>query len=131
MREAASVVQLLAKAGAIIDARARDASQSTPLLSAVEYYLDDKDRKETALVIRILVHLGANIDAVDAVGRTALAIAAEQNQPELIRLLIELGADPARKMVNGRTPLDYARDANAQDALRVLGATASRPLPAN
>ena len=131
MREAASVVQLLVRAGADVNARARDIGESTPLLSAVEHYLDAKDRKETALVIRILVHLGAEIDAADSGGRTALAVAAAHNQAELIRLLVELGADPARRMVNGRTPLDYAVDAHAQDAIQALASMPSRQPRAN
>lgn len=131
MREAASVVQILARLGADLNARAKDNGQNTPLLCAIEHYLEDKDRQETGLVIRILVHLGADINAADAKGDTSLAIAAAHNQPELIRLLIELGADPSRRMGNGRTPLDYAREANAQDAIQALAAASSKQMPAN
>jgi ankyrin repeat protein len=131
MREAASVVQLLARAGVDVNARAKDSGENTPLLTAVDHYMEDKDRQETALVIRILIHLGADINAADSRGDTALGIAAAHNQPELIRLLIELGADPARRMGNGRTPLDYALEANAQDAVHALAALSSKPLPAN
>jgi hypothetical protein len=131
MREAASVVQLLARQGADVNARAKDGGQYTPLLTAVDHYMEDKDRQETALVIRILIHLGADVNAADAKGDTALAVAAAHNQPELIRLLIELGADPSRRMGNGRTPLDYAREANAQDAIQALAAAPSKQTPAN
>ena len=131
MREAASVVQFLARLGADVNARAKDAGQTTPLLSAVDHYLEEKDRPETSTVIRILVHLGADINAADAKGDTALAIAAANNQAELIRLLIELGADPARRMGNGRTPLDYARDAHAHDAMQALASASSKQMPAN
>ena len=131
MREGASVVQMLARVGVDLNARARDSGENTPLLTAVEHYLEDKDRQETALVIRILIHLGADINAADMKGDTALAIAAAHNQPELIRLLIELGADPARRMGNGRTPLDYAREAKAHDAIQALAAAPSKQAPAN
>lgn len=131
MREAGSVVRLLGQAGANVNARADDLGNCTPLLIAVEHYLEDKDRNETALAMRILVHLGADVDAADSGGRTPLALAAANNQPELIRLLIELGADPKRRMVNGRTPLDYAREANAQDAIQALAASPSKQPPAN
>jgi ankyrin repeat protein len=131
MREGASVVQMLARTGVDLNARAKDSGQNTPLLTAIEHYLEDKDRQETALVIRILIHLGADINAADVKGDTALAIAAAHNQPELIRLLIELGADPARRMGNGRTPLDYAREANAHDAIQALAAAPSKQAPAN
>lgn len=131
MRQAASVVRLLGKAGADVNARAADLSGSTPLLSAVEHYIEDKDRNETALVIRILSHLGADLDLADAGGRTPLALAAANNQPELIKLLIELGADPEREMADGQTPLDFARAANAEDAIQALAAAPSKQPPAN
>jgi hypothetical protein len=131
MREAASVVQMLVRLGADVNARADDLNKSTPLLLAIDRYLEDKDRQETSLVIRILVHLGADIDAANAKGDTPLAIAAAHNQPELIRLLMELGADPSHRMVNGLTPLDYAREANAEEAMQALAAAASALPPAN
>lgn len=131
MRDAGSIVRLLGQAGADVDAPAENIGGCTPLLVAVEHYFEDKDQEETALAIRILIHLGANIEAEDNSGRTALALAAEGNQPKLIRLLIDLGADPNRPLVNGRTPLDYARDANAEDAIQALAAAPSKQPPAN
>jgi len=131
MREAGSIVRLLGKAGADVNARAKDIGECTPLLTAVEHYFEDKDREETAVAIRILIHLGADVDAADSSGRTALARAAEANQADLVRLLIELGADPKRRLVDGKTPLDYARDANAKEAIQALAAVASKQPPAN
>lgn len=127
MEEAASIVRLLGEAGANVDVRAKELANMTPLLSAVNYYVESPAREETALVIRILAHLGSDLEAVDSASRSALAIAAAQNQPKLIRLLIELGADPERATAEGKTPLDYARDANAEDAIQAL---ASIPTPA-
>jgi ankyrin repeat protein len=127
-RESASIVRVLGQAGADLNARAVEIGDCTPLHVAVEHYIEVEDHKEVALAMRILVHLGADIDATDAAGRSALAIAAKQNQPELIRLLIELGADPGRKLGDGRTPVDYARGANAVDALKALtGGAADMP----
>ncbi len=127
-REAASIVRVLGQAGADLDARAADLGDYTPLHAAVEHYIEVEDPKEVALAMRILVHLGADINATDAAGRSVLAIAAKQNQPELIGLLIELGADPGRRLGDGRTPVDYARGANAFDALKALSAgAADRP----
>lgn len=131
MREAGSIVRLLGQAGADVNAPAKDIGDCTPLLSAVEHYFEDKAREETALAIRILVHLGADINASDATGHNALSLAASRNQPELIRLLIELGADPERRLVNGRTPLDYAREAKAEDAIQALAAAPSKQPAAN
>ncbi len=131
MTEAASIVRLLGEAGAKIDERAEKMSGMTPLLYAVEHYLNDKNRAETALAIRILVHLGADPNAADSAGRTPLVIAAKNNLGDLIRLLIELGADPERTAADGKTPMQCARDAEAEDAIQALAAAPAKPLTAN
>jgi ankyrin repeat protein len=131
MREAASIIPLLVRAGGDINARASEFSSITPLFSAVENYLESPDRKGAATVLRVLVRLGADINASDDNGATVLAIAAAHNEPDLIRLLVELGADPARRLGNGRTPLDYAREANATDAIHLLDGVVPRSSPAN
>lgn len=131
MAEGASIVRLLGEAGADIDVRAEEIANMTPLLCAVEHYIEGQTREETALVIRILAHSGANIEAVDSAGRSALAIAAAHNQPKLIRLLIDLDADPQRATADGKTPLDFAREANAQDAIHVLASLPSTTPKAN
>lgn len=131
MRDGASIVHLLYAAGADVNSRALDGGQSTPLFCAIENYLETKDRKEAALVIRVLARLGAKLDAADSAGNTPLAIAATNNQPELIRLLLELGADATRPLSDGRTPLDHARDVNAMDAVQALAAGPSKAIPAN
>ncbi|MBX2805734.1 MAG: ankyrin repeat domain-containing protein [Hyphomicrobiales bacterium] len=131
MSEAATVVRLLGEAGADIDVPAAGIANMTPLLCAIEYYIEDHVRDETALVIRMLAHLGADLEAVDSAGRSALAIAAAFNQPALIQLLIDLGADPQRATADGRTPLDYAREAKAEQAIRILASNPSKSLKAN
>lgn len=131
VREGPDIVRLLVEAGAKVDALVEDTSGCTPLLLAVEFYIEEHDRPTIAEVIRALVTLGADIDAADSGGRNALAIAAAQNQVDLVRLLLELGADPKRRLGNGRTPLDFALDAKAQDAARALAAAHSRSPSAN
>jgi ankyrin repeat protein len=131
MEEAASIVRMLGEAGANIDVRAVELANMTPLLYAVEYYVESQIREETSLVIRILAHLGADLEAVDSAGRSALVIAAAHNQPRLIRLLIDLGADPRRATAEGKTPLDYAREANAQEAIQALASISSSSPKAN
>jgi ankyrin repeat protein len=131
MREGASITELLVRKGADVNARANDGAQATPLLCAVQNYLEAQDQQETALIIRVLVHLGADINIADARGNTALVLAATHNQPELIRLLLELGADVARPALGGRTPLDFAREANATEAIQALAGAPSKQSPAN
>jgi ankyrin repeat protein len=131
MREGATIIELLVRAGGDVNARANDAALSTPLMVAVENYLEDNDRQQASLIIRALAFLGADVNLGDARGNTALVIAAKHNQPELIRLLLELGADPARPVVDGRTPLDFARELNATDAIQALAAAPNRGSSAN
>jgi ankyrin repeat protein len=131
MAEAATIVRLLGEAGANIDVPAEGVANMTPLLSAVEHYIEDHARNETTTVIRILAHSGANLEALDSAGRSPLAVAAAHNRPELIRLLIELGADPQRETADGKTPLDYAREAKAEDAIQELASIPSKGTRAN
>lgn len=128
LREAASILPLLVRAGGDVNARSDDPEAITPLFCAVENYIESPKAEEAGLVVRVLVRLGADINATDSKGATVLAIAAAHNKPELIKLLVELGGDPARRMTNGRTPLDYAEQANATDAIQLLaGRTAPSP----
>ena len=131
MREASAVIRLLVSAGGGVNARAQDVGECTPLLMAIEHFMEEKDRREAAEAMRTLVALGADVDAVDTAGRTALAIAAASNDVELVRLLLQLGADPKRRLTNGRTPLDYAQAANAKDAAQVLANAPSKQPSAN
>jgi ankyrin repeat protein len=121
LREAASILPLLVRAGGDINARSDEPEAITPLFCAVENYFESADSKEAALVVRVIVRLGADLNATNSDGATVLALAASHNKPELIKLLMELGADPTKRLPDGRTPLDYAKQANALDAAELLG----------
>jgi ankyrin repeat protein len=95
MREATSIMPLLVRAGADVNARAEEPGQITPLFSAVENYIESPEKEAAEAVIRVLARLGADINAADSKGATPLALATAQNQTELVKILIELGANPA------------------------------------
>jgi ankyrin repeat protein len=95
MREAAAIVPLLVRAGADINARAEEPGNITPLFSAVENYIESPEKEAAEATIRILARLGADLNATDGKGATALSLAQASNQADLVKILLELGANPA------------------------------------
>ncbi len=62
-------------------------------------------------IARMLLDAGADVDARDADGETALSLATRHRYAhKLVELLLDRGADPHVRTRDGRTPLDRARD---------------------
>lgn len=111
-----ALVQLLVRHGA--NPLAKTAANCTPLLAAAGVgVIGDGDEtagteEEAIATIRYLLDLGADLNAVDDDGKTALHGAAFKSWTKLIDFLIEQGADPDvwnQKMKRGWTPLDIAK----------------------
>jgi uncharacterized protein len=89
-----------------------------------------KGRRETAFMRRaevndletvtLLLELGANIDAQDRGGATALMKASRGRYTRVVRFLIEKGADVNLSDFTGRSALAYAREARASRIIRML-----------
>lgn len=60
--------------------------------------------------IRVPIYAADDIDATDKYGRTALMLAAGNNNPDMVRLLLENGADADREDSHGLTALWMAVD---------------------
>lgn len=76
---------------------------------------------EVPLVIaQMLIDFGADVDARNADGRTALQILARRDNIDLMHLLLEAGADLHIESNSGETPLTQAITYNAHRALRLL-----------
>ena len=71
-------------------------------------------------VLRCMIANGADANAADKNGSTALHRAAMAGSPQLVRVLLDGGADPKAKDRQGRTPIDSARD-NLDDVRNKAG----------
>jgi hypothetical protein len=69
---------------------------------------DPSHRQDLLAVAKLLLERGANPNAQTPIGKTALMVAAEKNDPDMIELLLAKGADPVIKDGNGKTALDMA-----------------------
>jgi ankyrin repeat protein len=125
MREAAQIIPLLGRRGADPNAHAAGGKGATPLITVVEAFFEDLDKKRCAQLVRLLVQAGARIDEPDDRGDTPLALAAVNNVPELVKLLLELGADPSLRLRSGKTAADYARERGSHDMAALLDRAAS------
>jgi len=100
-RDRYAIVQQLIEAGADVNHKSLAYQKITPLIHAVGL---GKEK----LSVLLLDH-GANIDAVDAAGKTALMHAAEKGRVSIVELLISRGANPALKDGRGRGAAGYAK----------------------
>lgn len=79
--------------------------------------------------VRALLARGVVLeDTRDAVGKTALHLAAERGDLELVQLLVEAGADPNALDHKRKTPRALAFDRDADDVRRFLDPLT--PMPA-
>jgi ankyrin repeat protein len=71
---------------------------------------------------KTLLDAGANVNARDVRGMTALmlAVATDWQDPAMIRLLLDHGVDPSAKSATGETAADWARKTGRQPALQLL-----------
>jgi ankyrin repeat protein len=67
-----------------------------------------------------LVERGANVNAVNAHGISALMIAAARGNIPMIGLLLDAGADPTLKSKAGKTAIDIARENLNEDVVKSI-----------
>ena len=129
------IMRALAKAGA--DPRLGTADGTTPLMAASgvgwgggvdrrgrdtsgnEAVINDSDRAAEAA--KLALDLGANVNAANEAGDTALHGAAAKGYDSIIQALADKGAKLDIQNKRGRTPLSGAKKSSA-DLLRKLGA---------
>ena len=97
----------------LVDAGMGCARRPTDSASPDIALLQAARRGDTASLQRLL-RAGADVEAKDQGGSTALAVAANYGHPEAVKLLLQNGADPVAGGLNGETAfVDAARQANA------------------
>jgi len=75
-----------------------------------------EDTYKQGVVVRLLLEKGANIEARDNTGRTALHWAAERGREEVVQLLLDKGADIEAEDNARRTPWHWA-DQNGHEVV--------------
>jgi ankyrin repeat protein len=71
-------------------------------------------------IANALIERGANVNAANAAGVTALMIAAARGNIPMLGLLLEAGADPNAKAADGKTALDIANANLNEDAVKSI-----------
>lgn len=104
------VIDMLAKAGADLDARDKDGSTALMIGSRLKH----------AARVERLVELGADVSAVNNRGETALMYACASGDPESALALLNGGADPNRSTATGLTPLMLAVQFGEPICIRLL-----------
>jgi ankyrin repeat protein len=71
-------------------------------------------------VVKAFLRAGANANAQDSNGNTALMAAAEYNNVEAVRLLLEAHADRGLRNRDGQTALSIAASENHSQVIQIL-----------
>jgi len=107
-------VRLLLDSGA--DPNTPDNKGWTPLMNAT-----------TPEVAQALIKRGANVNATNCDGETALMIAAEFGSPDLVKTLLAAHPELGVRSKAGHTALDLAKSMGKRDVARLLASRAPTP----
>ena len=70
--------------------------------------------------MKLLLELGAEMEARDADNQTALHLSAENNRTEAVKLLLERGVEIEARDVDNQTPLELALSNPSNEAVICL-----------
>ncbi len=107
-------VRVLLEHGADAHARSHNALHSQPLHACMAM-------RGSAASARALLASGAEVNAAQSDGSTALHLAAASGKTNMIQLLLENGASPVARTADGRLAADLARERGHTEAAVMLG----------
>lgn len=107
------LVAFLLDRGALVNKNAGNTARETPLHLAVLF----RDEETAARVADRLIANGAELNAPQNGGQTALHHAVARGSKSIVETLIRAGADPMLKDQNGLSPMDLAQH---DDALKAV-----------
>jgi ankyrin repeat protein len=122
-----TIMRMLAKAGA--DPRLATEGGTTPLMMAAGLIrtrdfdilpYTAEQATEALETVKLCVELGADVNAANNVGLTALHGAAFVGLDEVVRFLVQNGANIDAKDASGQTPLDKAMNIKPKVGLQTL-----------
>lgn len=93
-----------------VDVNAYDAVGNTVLMHFVAYLPEDDDQKTPVNIIDRIIESGADIQARNRVGETALHVAVRLGKKRAMRKLVTEGANVHARDIHGRTPLRTLAD---------------------
>ncbi len=110
-----AIVSMLLEAG--VDPDTRYGNDLTALMWAAGHS-NDVPAAEGLATLELLLAAGADLDAADDRGRTALMIAAERGHAGIVGALLAAGADAGRQDNDGNTAIALASQEDVRQAIR-------------
>jgi ankyrin repeat protein len=116
------IVKLLLDDGADVNAKLRhfQDGQRTILMQAVATTEGEDAKDKGYQTIQLLVARGAQVDAQDDNGETALMYAVRSGKPGLVQLMLASKANPSLRNKKNQTALDIARSQDQKTIVEVL-----------
>jgi ankyrin repeat protein len=136
-RMATEASQLLIRKGASVDARSSSGKTPLHVAAAKRYYAftinigvsrtsperlryANNAMREQAAFVRLLIRNGADVEAMDAYGATALHYAVDFYSEQALMVLLEHGADVDVQAGDGKTALQMARNIGNDASVQML-----------